>query len=126
MLGLSPRVVQVVEAFAASMGLPARPSADGSFNFEFSRSGDLSLTGSEDGEHLLVSLARNPERRDPDLEQRVLSRAGFDPTTQSFLHSAMDSDGALFHVVEIAANDIDLPTLDAALRRLMEAHESLS
>ena len=125
MPGLSQRVVQVIESFAASMGLPARPAADGSYSFVFSRSGALSLTGSEDGERLLVSLARDPLRPDADLEWRLFSRAGFDLATQRFLHSGMSSDGSLFHVMELAEDDVDLPSLDAALRRLMEAFEEL-
>jgi type III secretion system chaperone SycN len=125
MPGLSQRVVQIIESFAASMGLPARAAADGSFSFVFSRSGTLSLTSSEEGDRLLVSLARDPVRSDSDLEWRLLLQAGLDPATQTFLHSGMSPDGGLFHVMEFAEDDVDLPALDAVLRRLMEAHEEL-
>ena len=104
------------------MNLSAKPAADGSYTFVFSSSGTLSLTSSDDGNRLLVCLSRNPGRSYPELEWQVFSSAGLDASTQSFVHSAMSSDGDLFHVVEIEETDVELTALDSALRRLIDLY----
>ena len=107
------------------LGLPVQAAVDNSFGFAFERSGLLTMTPSDDGERLIVSLAREQSRYDVDFEMRVLESAGFDPSTQSFLHTGLSNEGSVVVAVEIDENSADLPAIDSAVRRLIETHEAL-
>jgi type III secretion system chaperone SycN len=126
MASFSIHALRSVEAFAASLGLPARPARDGSFTFVFERSGTLSLTPAEDGAQALVSLARRPARSDSNLERRALARAGLDPATNRYLHAGLAGDGSVVFAIGIDDTALDLPTLESCLRELNAAHDAIS
>ena len=77
---------RAVEDFATNVGLDATPAPDGSYGFELSRSGTLSLMPSDSGDRIIISLARVPYRSDIATERRVLELAGLDQTTSMFVH----------------------------------------
>ena len=123
MIRTSPRIIGAVDAFSESLGLTPQPASDGSVSFVLSRSGILSFTPSEDGEHLLVSLAQNLEGPQAENEWRFFARAGFDPVMNKFLHSGLSTDESLVHVIEFSEKEVDLPTLSLAAQRLIEVSE---
>ncbi len=125
MNGFSPRVLDVVRAFSADLGLSAKAGPDGSYTFVFSHWGTLSFTSSEDGARVLVSLARTPHvMADVAAERRLLNAAGMDPTTNELLHAGLAPDGSHVLVTSIEDRRFDLVSLGAALDRLVAAHEN--
>jgi hypothetical protein len=118
---LSPQLVSVIEQFAESVGVEARPAPDGSYSFLCSHSGLLTMTASERSDRLIVSLSRKEDARRPtDLERHFLT-AGYDAEIRKFLHSCIDDDGAPVCAFAYDERELDLPTLDAAVQRLIEA-----
>ena len=126
MASFSTHALRAIDAFAASMDLPARPARDGSFTFVFERSGTLSLTPAEDGAQALVSLARMPARTDGALQRRALARAGLNPMTNRYLHAGMAGDGSLVFAIGLDDGVLDLPTLEGCLRELNAAHDDIA
>jgi hypothetical protein len=124
MIDSSPRIRGIVEAFAASLGLTARAEADGSYSFVLSRSGILSFTPSGAGERLLVSLSRGEAGPRTENEWRLIHRAGFDAIVNKCLHCGLDEADNMVHAFEFGESELDLPTLDLAVQRLIEAQES--
>jgi type III secretion system chaperone SycN len=126
MAQFSSGALQAIAAFAASLGLPPEAAPDGSYNFVFARSGTLSLAPSDDGKRVLICLARVPYRSDVNLEKRFLDLAGMDPTTSTFVHAAMASDGNLVLAIDLEDGRFDRHSLDLALRRLIDLHDLVS
>jgi hypothetical protein len=123
---LSSRAVQVIEAFAAGLGLPPQSAPDGSYNFVFARSGTLSLAPSDDGRRVIVCLVRVPYRADVALEKRFLDLAGLDPTSSTFVRVGRASDGSMALAVDLDDSQFDPQSLDGALRRLIDLHDSVA
>jgi type III secretion system chaperone SycN len=117
---------RTVEDFAINVGLDATPAPDGSYGFELSRSGTLSLTPSDSSDRIIISLARVPYRSDISTERKVLELAGLDLTTTTFVHSGLAQDGNLVLSIDVEEGLFDLATLDASLRRLIELHDSIT
>lgn len=126
MPSFSVHALRSIEAFAASMRLPARSARDGSYTFVFERSGTLSLTPAQDGMQVLVSLARRPERSDAALQRRALARAGLNPSTSRFLHAGLGNDGSLIFAIGIHDTALDLPTIEDCFRELVAAHDEIA
>jgi type III secretion system chaperone SycN len=120
----SRSALQVVEAFAAGLGLPPRPARDGSFTFAFERLGQLTLTPAQDASRVLVSLARRPARLDAALMQRALARAGFDPTSGRVVHAGLAADDSLVYAASLDEAELDLPTIDGCLQQLAALHDA--
>jgi len=125
MAQFSTAAQRTVEDFATNVGLTATPAPDGSYGFELSRSGTLSLTPSDSGDRVIVSLARVPHRSDISIERRLLELAGLDPTTNTFVHSGLAEDGNIVLSIDVGEGLFDLATLDAVLQRLIELHASI-
>ena len=123
MPALSTRAARSVEAFAASMGLPATPAGDGSYSFRFRRSGTVTITPAANGSRAMFSLAWSPSRADRASERLLLELAGPDPSSGRFIQSGMATDGSFVCAVAIDDNEMDLPVLDQWLRRLMEIRD---
>jgi type III secretion system chaperone SycN len=116
---------QVIESFAANMGVAARPAADHSYGFEFARSGRLSLAASEDGERIMVCLARVPHRGDASMQRRLFNLAGFDQLSSVMVHAGMALDGTFVLALNLEQERFDLQSLDQALSTLSELHDSI-
>ena len=115
----------VIEAFAASLGLPSKPARDGSYSFAFRQSGVLTLTPGSDG-RALISLARKPARPDRAAELKALAAARRDPTTNRFLHAGLATDGSLVFTIGLEAGAFDVPTLDSCFHQLVVVHASVA
>jgi hypothetical protein len=122
----SMKALQVIDNFAASMGLPAIPASDGSFGFVIDHVGTLSLVASDVGRRVIVGLDRIPFRSDTAMERNLLDLAGFDPTTSTFAHAGMASDGTMILAVDFDEDRFDLQSLDYAVERLTALHDSVS
>lgn len=121
----SPQALQTIEGFAASLGLPATPSADGSYSFAFENSGTLTLTSAEDGERTLLSLFVRPHRLDTTVEQRIMSLAGPDITTNRFLSAGLTGDDGVIFAVDIDDAEMSLPTLETCMQQLLKARAGI-
>lgn len=112
-----------IESFAASMGVPANPARDGSYSFVFARSGALSLTPAEG--RTLISLTIADAGRERSALKRALSSAGYDPTTNRFLHVGLTRDDSVVFSIAVEDVEMDVPTIEGCLQRLMAARGSL-
>ena len=92
---------RAVEDFATNVGLDATPAPDGSYGFELSRSGILSLMPSDNGDRIIVSLTRVPYRSDFSTERKILDLAGLDPTTTTFVHGGLAEDGSIVLSIDV-------------------------
>ena len=117
----SNQALRAIETLAANMGLVAQPSADGSYSFDFERSGTLTLTSASDGERTLVSLLGMPGRMDEETESRLLALAGPDVTTSRFLSTGLTRDGVALFAVSIDDREMDLPMLEVCIQQLLAA-----
>lgn len=114
-----------VEAFAASMGIPAKTAPDGSIGFRFRNSGTLSVTPTSNSARVLMSLAWFPADKTATAERRLLDRAGVDPITGEALHTGLAPDGSFICAVALDAAGLDLPTFDERLRMLLSLRDQI-
>src|SRR5262245_40109617 len=120
----SPQARTTIEGFSESLGLPALTARDGSYSFQFQRSGVLTITPARDG-RTIVSLERRPERLDGDALKRFFLAADIDPTSNRALHAGLSNDGSLIYAVDFDRDDFTVPALHACLSSLIEAHDAL-
>jgi type III secretion system chaperone SycN len=125
MASFSTATRRVIEQFAANMGVTPQAAADHSFGFEFARSGRLSIVPSEDGERVIVCLARVPHRADTSMQRRLLDLAGFDPMSGAMVHAGMAPDGTFVFALNLEEERFDMQLLDEALSTLSERHDSI-
>ena len=125
MVGFSNATLQVIQRFAREIGIDAVPAADGSFSFEFSHSGLLSLNSSEDGRRVIVSLARQPYMPEAALEMRFFQQAGFDPSVNRFKHAGLAEDGTLVGAISVDEHDLSISTLDESFQQLINMHDGV-
>ncbi|WP_294641459.1 hypothetical protein [uncultured Aureimonas sp.] len=112
-------------AFAAQIGLAARPTADGRYVFAFSRSGLLGFESGDGGGRVVISLTRPLPRPGDDMDARVLALAGPDLAEETFLHAGLTArDEALF-ALSIPESEFGLPAIERSLGRLIAAQDAL-
>lgn len=116
---------QVIESFAANMGVTAKAAADHSYGFEFARSGRLSVIPSEDGERIIVCLARVPHRADTSMQRRLFDLAGFNQANSVMVHAGMAPDGTFVLALNLEEERFDMQSLGQALSTLGELHDSI-
>ena len=126
MAEFSQKTLNTISAFTNSMGLPTVPGPDGSFSFLFERSGNLTLTSSQDGDRIVVSLGRAPVAPDAAAQLQFLSKAGRDKTRNRFLNAGVAPDGSFVFVISIEEDDFTLQELEQVLDDLISAHDSLT
>lgn len=124
MASLGNAAKSTVSQFAASLGLTAREGGDGSFGFDFSETGRLSVMPDAEARHVIVSvtrgtildgvvaLARLAMLAGPLPDGRVV-QAGLTPTDQPVL------------VMAFAEQEFDLPSLDRALNDMRRIYDAL-
>jgi type III secretion system chaperone SycN len=122
MATFSTMAKRVIESFAANMGVTAQAAADHSYGFEFARSGRLSIVPSEDGERVIVCLARVPHRADTSMQRRLLNLAGFDSAGSAMVHAGMALDGTFVLALSLEEERFDMQLLDEAFSKLSELH----
>lgn len=119
----SSRIVPVIEAFFRDLHIPLGWAEDGSCSLAFDRLGVLSLLPAARGQRCLASLAFLPGRNDAASRRRLLGQAGFDAATGGWLHAGMAADGAFVLTLDLPEEGLDLPQLDAMVRRLQALRE---
>ena len=125
MVPFSTMARRVIELFAANMGVTAQAAADHSYGFEFARSGRLSIVPSEDGQRVIVCLARVPHRADTSMQRRLFNLAGFDAVSNAMVHAGMAPDGTFVLALDLEEERFDMQLLDEALSMLSELHHSI-
>lgn len=124
MTALGNAARSTVSQFAGSMGLTARENSDGSYGFDFSDSGRLSVTQSTEGQSVLVSLTRRTILDGVVPLARLMSVAGAMPdgrVVQAGLTATMQP----VLVIAVDERSFDLPTLDRALVDLRRLHDGI-
>ena len=124
MNGFSHRAIGVIDSFVANLQLPQSEAAvDGSYSFAIDNVGFLSLTPSEDGERIIISLKRLADRQ-PSTDELLgfLKRAQFDPVIRRPVTAGMASDGGLVLAASFDDGTLDLPTIEGCIDRLGELH----
>lgn len=116
----------VVRDFAASMGLAARESADGSYSFRFAGGDLLTFTPAADAGRLLVSITFQPDRPGDAVEAKAIAAAGLDTTADRFIHVGQARDGSVVIAVALAAAGLDLPTVDRTLLDLRSLRAAIA
>ena len=114
MANLSNAARSTVSQFAGTFGLQARENSDGSFGFEFSDSGRLSVTPDADGRRILISLTRRIILDGVVALARVAALARPLPDGRVVQAGLTSSDQPVL-VISIDESRFDLPALDRAL-----------
>ncbi len=113
-----------VSQFAGTLGLPARENADGSFGFDFSETGRLSVTRDEAGNAVLVSVTRRTVLDGVVPLARLAAVAGPLPDGRMIQAGITATDQPVL-VIAIEEDRFDLPMLDRSLNDLRQVYESL-
>lgn len=122
----SPMARITVEKFAENLGLSAQVAADHSYGFVLANSGTLSVTPSDDGKRVIISLARAPNRSDVALQLRFLGLAGLHSGTGTLIHAGIAPDETMVLATDLDEDRFDMQSLDETLSRLIELHNSVS
>lgn len=110
-----------VERFAASLGLPAEPRADGSVAFAFEFTGTLTFATARDGDRVIMTLVR-PSDLPPDA---ILQGGGYSVEIDALVHPGLTPAGLAALSIVYGAENFDVPTVAAhfeALARTLGAH----
>lgn|ERR1700733_1185212 len=121
----STRARIAIERFAEILGCAANAAPDQSYGFVFARSGTLSVLPTEDGERIIVALARAPNRSDIALQLRFFALAGLQSDSKTFVHAGMAPDETMVLAVDLNEDGFDVQSLDNAVSRLIELQQSV-
>ncbi|MDO1583193.1 hypothetical protein [Rhizobium oryzicola] len=121
----SPPVRQVIEGFAAQLGMTTKPAPDGSHSFRFEISGLLTFTAGSRN-RVVISLARKPAIMSDAVKTSALMMAGLDPGGHHFLHVGLAANDQLVFAVMMNAEDFTLPAIESALQRLLPASAAIA
>jgi type III secretion system chaperone SycN len=123
-MSFSAPVSRTIEAFAAQLGLPTSPAADGSHTFVFNRSGSLTFTAAEP-RRVVISLSRRIDVMNETVERRILSLAGPDVNGRHFVHAGTTRDGSAVFAISLDEGRVDLPAIEVCLQQLLAAQSAL-
>lgn len=124
MPSLSNSAKSTVSQFAASLGLPARENADGSYGFDFSATGRLSVTQDGEGQRVLVSVTRRTVLDGVVALARLASQAGPLPDGRVVQAGLTATDQPVL-VIALEERAFDLPALDRSLNDLRRIYDGL-
>ncbi|MCP8939539.1 hypothetical protein NK718_13515 [Alsobacter sp. SYSU M60028] len=118
----SSPVAEVIEGFAAQMGLPSVRSGKGGVAFDFESSGRLVLTEEETGRLLIcLSWPIGPG----DVAERLLRLSGLDETLLIHVHAACDDRGNGMLATRLGEGPMSLPDLVGTVDRLLTMRRSI-
>ena len=123
-MNFSTPATQVIEGFAAQLGISTAPSPDGSHSFLFESSGLLTFTAGNRNQ-VIISLARRPGIMTDAVAARALSLAGPDAGGRMFLHAGRAANEQIVFAVVVEQADFTLPTIESGLQRLLPASAAL-
>ena len=124
MTALGNAAKSTVSQFAGSMGLTARENPDGSYGFDFSDSGRLSITQGVDGQTILVSLTRRTILDGVVPLARLAAVAGPLPDGR-MVQAGLTTTQQPVLAIALEDRSFDLPRLDRALTDLRRLHDSI-
>jgi hypothetical protein len=110
----------VIDTFAANMGITAQPAPDNSYGFEFAQSGLLSIIPSEDGSRVIICLALDQQHVDPLFHDRFSRLGGPHPRLGIMLHAAMGENGSFVLATGIEQTDFTHQLLDQTVSTLID------
>lgn len=113
-----------VSQFAGTLGLTARESEDGSFGFDFSETGRLSVMPDADGRRVLVSVTRRTILDGVVALTRLAAQSGPRPDGR-VLQAGLTSTDQPVLVIAIPEREFNLPALDRALNDLRATYDAL-
>lgn len=122
MAGLGNSSRSTVSQFAATFGLTAQESEDGSFGFDFSETGRLSVLPGSDGQHVLVSVTRRLLLDGVAALTRLACQAGPLPDGR-MVHAGLTSTDQPVLVIALSERDFSLPALDRALNDMRAIYD---
>lgn len=123
MPGLSNSARSTVSQFAGTLGVVARESEDGSFGFDFSETGRLSVMPDSEAQCVLVSVTRRTVLDGVVALARLAMLAGPLPDGRMVQAGLTSTDQPVL-VMAFSEQAFDLPALDRALndmRRIFDA-----
>lgn len=115
---------QVIEGFAAQLGISTMPASDGSHSFLFESSGLLTFTAGSRNQ-VIMSLARRPRMMNDAVKARALSMAGPDASGSMFLHAGLAANDQIVFALVLEAEDFTLPAIESGLQRLLPASAAI-
>ncbi len=124
MTNLSNSAKSTVSQFAGTLGIPARENSDGSFGFDFSATGRLSVTQDAEGRRVLVSVTRRTVLDGVVALARLAAQAGPMPDGR-FLHAGLTATDQPVLVIALDERQFDLPSLDRALNDMRRVYDGI-
>lgn len=124
MAGLGNSAKSTVSQFAATFGLTAQESEDGSYGFDFAETGRLSVLPASDGQRVLVSVTRRILLDGVAALTRLSCQAGPLPDGR-MVHAGLTSTDQPVLVIALPEREFSLPTLDRALNDLRAIYDSI-
>lgn len=113
-----------ISQFAGTLGLTARESEDGSFGFDFSETGRLTVMPDSEGRHVLVSITRRTMLDGVVALARLAAMAGPLPDGRMVQAGLTSTDQPVL-VIALPDQEFSVPTLDRALNDLRAIYDSL-
>lgn len=120
----SNAVQSTVSQFAATLGIAAHEATDGSFGFDFSETGRLSVVQDTAQGRVLVSVTRRTILDGVAALARLLAQAGPLPDGRVIQAGLTSTDQPVL-VIALDERAFDLPTLDGVLGQLRRIYDGM-
>jgi hypothetical protein len=121
---LSNSAKSTVSQFAGTLGLTPREAADGSFGFDFSETGRLSVGQDPEGQRMLVSVTRRTMLDGVVALARLAAQAGPLPDGR-MLQAGLTSTDQPVLILAVDERDFNLPMLDRCLNDLRRVYDGI-
>ena len=121
-LGNSAR--STVSQFAATLGVTPREAADGSFGFDFSETGRLSVAQDPEGQRILVSVTRRTLLDGVVALARLAAQAGPLPDGR-VLQAGLTATDQPVLILALEEREFSLPALDRSLNDIRRVYDGL-
>lgn len=124
MPSLSSSARSTISQFAGTLGLTAREAADGSFGFDFSETGRLSVAQDPEGQRILVSVTRRTVLDGIVALARLASQAGPLPDGR-MLQAGLTATDQPVLILAVDERSFGLPMLDRCLNDLRRVYDGM-
>lgn len=121
---LSNSARSTVSQFAGTLGLTAREGEDGSFGFDFSETGRMSVAQDPEGRRILVSVTRRTVLDGVVALVRLAAQAGPLPDGR-MLQAGLTATDQPVLILAMDDRDFNLPTLDRCLTDIRRIYDGL-
>ena len=110
--------------FAATLGVTPREAADGSFGFDFSETGRLSVAQDPEGQRILVSVTRRTLLDGVVALARLAAQAGPLPDGR-VLQAGLTATDQPVLILALEEREFSLPALDRSLNDIRRVYDGL-